>query len=223
MARVAAGPVSQPAALRAGREGAVGGEAPARRGDPHARLAAPDQRVRRELHVSARPHPGGARARGRPRLPRCEPRRPRAAPAHEAPPALPAAARGRPPARVGSQDDSRGRLLRAAGAPERRRRPLRRRHRRVRGRALAQGDPLRDAVGDVRRARRVRRAQGRRRLAPVARGVRPHGGRELHRGRHARHPEHAPGVQGRALRRRREGGADDADRRPLPRWADRDG
>ena len=46
----------QPAALRARREGALGDEAPARRGHPHAGLAAPARRVRRKLHVPARPN-----------------------------------------------------------------------------------------------------------------------------------------------------------------------
>ncbi len=39
--------------------------------------------------------------------------------------------------------------------------------------------------------------------------LRPHGGRQLHRGRHAPDPEHAARVQGRILGRRREGRADD--------------
>ena len=134
---------------------------PLDRGHPYARLAAARRRLRRKLHVSARPVPGGARARGRARLPRREPRRARAAAADQAASAVPAAARGRPAARVGRQDDSRGRLLRAARAPERRRRAVRGRHGRVRGRALAQGHPLRDAVGDLRRPGRLRGAQAR--------------------------------------------------------------
>ena len=52
----------QPADLRAGRQGAVGDEAAARRGHPHDGLAAADGRVRRQLLLSARAEPGGASA-----------------------------------------------------------------------------------------------------------------------------------------------------------------
>ena len=53
-----------------------------------------------------------------------------------------------------------GGYLRAARAAERRRRAARGRRGRVRGRPLAQGHPLRDAVRDLRRARDLRGAQG---------------------------------------------------------------
>ena len=196
---------------------------PLERGDPHARLAAADRRLRRQLHVSARPVAGRARPGGRARLPRREPRRARAAAADEAASAVPAAARGRPAARVGRQDDPRGRLLRAARAPERRRRADRGRHGRLRRRAVAQGHPLRDAVGDVRGAGRVRGAQGGRRCPPAALAAYDRMVDESYIvERHAPHPQHAARVQGRALRRRRQGRADDPHRRPLPRRHDRD-
>ncbi len=47
----------------------------------------------------------------------------------------------------------------------------------LRGRPVAQGDSLRHAVGDLRRARDLRRAQGGRHVGGVARAVRPDGGR----------------------------------------------
>ena len=75
-----------------------------------------DRRLRRELLLSARADPGGARPGGRARLSRRQPRRARAAAAAQAASAVPAASRRRPAARVGRQDDSRGRLLRAARA-----------------------------------------------------------------------------------------------------------
>ena len=93
----------------------------------------------------------------------------------------------------------------------------------VRGRAVAQGHSLRDAVGHVRGPRGVRRAQGRRRVRRRARRLRPHGERELHRRRYAPDAEHAARIQGRAVRRWHQGRAHDPDRRALSRRTDRDG
>ena len=173
-------------------------------------LAASGRRVRRQLHVSPRADADRARHRRGPGLPRRQPRHPRAAAADEAAPALPSPSRRRRAARVGGQDHPRGRLPRAAGAAERRRRGADRGRGGIRGRAVAEGDPLRDAVRHLRRARDVRRAQGGGRLRRPPRRLRPHGGRELHLGGHVQDEEHAPRVQGRALSRRLQGGVDDA-------------
>ena len=156
------------------------------------------------------PATGRARPGGRARLPRRDARRARAAPADEAAPALPAVSRGRRAARVGRQDDPRGRVLRAARAPERRRRPAGGR----RGRASwtsprSRASTTRCSRGSTPRAPRSPRSSRATSSAAAARGVRPAGGRELHRGRHVPHAEHAARVQGRALRRRLQGRAHD--------------
>src|SRR6266581_2774032 len=160
VARVAGHAVRESADLCAGREGDLGDAAPPRPGDPHARLAASQRRLRRQLSLPARAEPAGARSRRRARLPERRTRRARAAPEAEAPSAVPALPRRRGGGRVGSEDDPRRGLLRSAAAPPRRGRRPPGRLGRVRGRPLAQGDPLRDAVGHLRRARDARLAQG---------------------------------------------------------------
>ena len=95
------------------------------------------------------------------------------------------------------------------------------RHGGLRGRALAQGDPLRHAERDVRRPRHLRGAQEGRRVRRVALRVRPDGGGQLHPRRPVQEPQPAPGVQGRLLRGRLQGGADDDQRRPAVRRAHR--
>ena len=133
------------------------------------------------------------------------------------------AARGRPAARVGRQDHSRRRVLRASRAPERRRHHAGRRHGGIRGRPSLKGIHYAMQSGIY----AARTAFAALKTGDVtgggALGVRPHGGRQLHRRRHASHPEHAARVQGRVLGGRREGRTDDAHRRPLPRRPDRHG
>src|SRR5438876_1037825 len=94
---------------------------------------------------------------------------------------------------------------------------------RLRGCAVPEGDPLRHAVGDVRRPRHLCGPPGRRRVRRRARRVRPAGERVLHHERPVSHPQHAARVQGRVLCRRRKGGADDGHRRAVPRPKDRGG
>ena len=175
LARVAAGPLAQSADLRARREGGLGDPAAARRSDPHPRAGrCPTTRSaaascirwgRRQVALglvvgldyhdaSLDVHELLQRMKLHP-LFRPYPR-------------------GRRAGGVGCQDDPRGRVPRAARAPERRRHPAGGRHRGLRGRPLAQGHPLRHAVGDLRRARRVRRRSSRATLSAARLvGVRP--------------------------------------------------
>ena len=98
-------------------------------------------------------------------------------------------------------------------APPRRRTHDRRRFRRLRRSRVAQGDPLRDAVGNVRRARGVRCAEEEQRhFVRVAQGVRCDGGRKLHREGSLPPPQHAPRIPGeQLLRRRPQGRSHDGD------------
>ena len=101
----------------------------------------------------------------------------------------------------------------------------RRRRGRVRGRAVAQGDPLRDAVGDLRgphhRRRARRRLGGHRCPAPSLAGYdrlvrESYIADDMRRTRNMRLAFKDGLYAGRG-----EGGADDADRRPVPRRPDR--
>src|SRR6266581_4409616 len=161
VARARTGAVREPPDLRARREGDLGDQAAARPDRPHDGLAAPHDRVRWELHVPARAEPRGARPRGGARLPRRRARHPRAVTADQAPSAVPAVPGRRRDGRVGRQDDPRGRLLLGPLAPLGRRRHDPRRLGRVRGRAVAQGHPLRHAVRYARRARDLPGLEGR--------------------------------------------------------------
>ena len=104
-----------------------------------------------------------------------------------------------------------GRLLLAAGAPARQRDLHRGGRGRVRRRGLAQGDPLRDAVGDARRARHLPGAQGRRRVRDRAGGLHRGGRPVVHRAGPAPQPEHEAGLQERFPSGRREGEPGDGD------------
>ena len=212
LAALAEGGLRQPDDLRARGEGALGDEAAARRRDPHPGLAAAARRLRRKLLLSAGAEPGGPRPRGRPRLPRDDARRPRPAAEDEAASALPALPGGRGDGGVGSEDDPRGRLLRAA-----------------RSGATATGScSSGDAGGFVEvaslkgihyailsgmyAARAIFAAlKARRHVGGGAGRLRPAGGRERDRERPARAAEHAARVpEGRLLPGRHRGRAHDA-------------
>ncbi len=115
--------------------------------------------------------------------------------------------------RVGREDDHRGRLLLAPAEVQRAGAPARRRGRRARQRAAAQGRPLRDRVGTARRRGGVPRAPARRgRVAGRrARLLRRVAAREPVLEGALRGAEHAPGVRQGLLRRRRAREHDDRD------------
>src|SRR6266850_2384506 len=92
---------------------------------------------------------------------------------------------------------------------------------RLGGRAVAQGDPLRHAVGDVRGARHRCGAQGGRRVGRTARRVRSPGERVLHHEGPVSDAEHAARLQGRILCGRGKGGADDPHGGTVPGWEGR--
>src|SRR5437867_2974716 len=94
---------------------------------------------------------------------------------------------------------------------------------RLRGRAVPQGDPLRHAIGDARRARDPCGPQGGRRVRRAARRVRPLGEHVFHHEGPAPHAEHAARLQRRILCWRSEGRHHDGDRRAVSRPEDRDG
>src|SRR5207244_4661810 len=142
VARVAGRDVPESPDLRARRERDLGDAAAARYDRPHARLARPDRCLWWQLHVPTRAQPDSTWTGSGARLPRRRTRYPRAAPADEAAPDVPARARGRRDGRVGCQSHPRGGVLLAAGASVGRwgREPGR--AGRFRGRAVAQGNPL---------------------------------------------------------------------------------
>jgi electron-transferring-flavoprotein dehydrogenase len=123
--------------------------------------------------------------------------------------------RGRRARAVGREDDSRGRVRRAAEALACAGAAAVRRRRRPRERAGAEGDPLRDRVGPPRRRGGVATLSAARRRAARSL-VRRVGARELHLERPARGAQHAPGVRPRLLRRRRAGERDDATKGKFP-------
>ena len=106
----------EPAGLEPRRQGGVEGRAPARPGDPHARMAAAlggeARRVRRQLHLPDGRRPADDRARRRARAPRRLALGARPAPAVQDPPDDPRAARGRRARGLGGEDDPRGRAPR---------------------------------------------------------------------------------------------------------------
>ena len=108
-------------------------------------------RVRRLVRLPDGRRHGHDRDGGRPRLPRRRALRARPAPGAEDAPEDPPDPRGRRAARVGGEDDPRGRVPVAADAAARARPADVRRRRRARQRARAEGHPLRDRVGAARR------------------------------------------------------------------------
>ena len=115
--------------------------------------------------------------------------------------------RGRQARRLGGEDDPRGRLPRAPGPVLLPGRDDRRRRRRLRERAGAQGHPLRDDVGHARCRDGGRGGRPGRDLlgAGCARRLRRRGARELHLERPPPRPQHAARVQARLLPRRARG------------------
>ena len=158
--RVAEDSLLQPADLRPRRQGAVAGRETARRGDPHAGLAASPRRLRRQLVLSDGVGPGLARPRRRARLPPALARRARPAPADEGPPALRGDPAGRRASGVGCQDHSRGRLPLGPRTASRGRNPRHRRRRGAGQRGGAEGHPLRDALRNPGRRVDMGRAEG---------------------------------------------------------------
>ena len=171
---MAAGRQPQPADLRAGRQGSVGGGTAARSRRAHDGMAAAARRVWWNLHVSHGPRAGRPRVGGRTRRApgglRCAP----AVAADQTPPVFPAVSRGGTTARVGGEDDSGGWLLEHSGPPVRRRSAHGGRLRRLRRCRVAEGDSLRDAVRRLsppgRRSSRSRHRMGRLRDWPPTTG-----------------------------------------------------
>ena len=121
-------------------------------------------RVRRLVHLPDGRGQGVDGARGRARLPRRALLGPRRAPGAEVAPDGGEDHRGREASRLGGEDDPLGRLLGAAAAALGSRHDARGRRRRHGQRADAQGRPLRDARGHVRRRGDLRATEGRRQL-----------------------------------------------------------
>ena len=205
----------QPAGVGARGQGGLEGREAAARGGAHDGLAAARRaqvpRVRRLVHLSDGRRHGHDRHGRRPRLSRR-----RAVGARPVAGAEDASARAEDPRRrraraVGREDDSGGRVRRAAEEAARAGAADVRRRCRARERAGAEGDPLRDRVGPSRSGGGVADAGARcvaRGRAGVVRRVRP---RVVHLERSQRGAEHAAGVRPWVLRRRCARGRDDGD------------
>ena len=175
-----------PAGVEPGREGGVAGGEAARPCDPHAGLAVPDDaegsRDRRQLHLPDGAGHGGDRAGAGAGLPRLDAVGARFAAAVQDASDGAAAAGGRRADRMGCEDDPGGRVPGAAVEPVDAGRGADGRQRRVRERAQAEGDPLRDAVGDAGGGGDLRAAEGGAGSGGAGRagGVRPAGAVEPH-------------------------------------------
>ena len=167
--------------------------------------------------------PGLARPGRRSGLPRSNARRARAAAAHEAAPAV-----RRPSSRAARWSSGaprrfpRAATTRCPSGSARRRPADRRRRRRPRQRPVAQGHPLRHAVGHLRRraifaALKADDTSAAARWRPTTRALRASYVLE----RPAPHAQHAAGLQVRLLAGGDQGRTDEPDRGRLPRRADR--